>query len=217
MEAATTKKTSKKTSIPEAYIDYCLSGNHTQNVYQFCKTAKISEKKFYEEYGSLRAIKYAIYKQPLDEALEMLAEDENFKHYGTHEKILSLYFTWVQQLVNIRSFLLYQEEKCGVSFYKDFYYSFHQDFKEFADGVISEGIGKGEIPARQYIDQLYAKGLWAQLMFIFKFWLHDTSKGFERTDAAIEKSAKVAFDMIGEGPLDSIFDLGRFMMGNMRS
>lgn len=213
MEAA---KTQKQT-IPEAYIKYCLSGHHLHNVFQFCKSAKISEKEFYEEYGSLKAIKYAVYKQPLHEALEMLAEDENFKAYGTHEKVLSLYFTWVQQLTNIRSFLLYQEEQCGVKFYKDFYYSFYEEFKEFADAVINEGIGKGEIPARKYIDEFYSKGLWAQLMFIFKFWLHDTSKGFERTDAAIEKSAKVAFDMIGEGPLDSIFDLGRFMMGNMRS
>lgn len=212
METAKTK-----ISIPEAYIEFCLSGRHPQNVYQFCKSAKISEKVFYQEYGSLEAVKYEVYKQPLHEALQMLSEDENFKTYGTHEKVLSLYFTWVQQLTEIRSFLLFQEQKCGVKFYKDFFYSFYKDFKDFADEVIAEGIHKDEIPARQYIDQLYSKGLWTQLMFIFKFWLHDTSKGFERTDAAIEKSAKVAFDMIGHGPLDSIFDLGRFMMGNMRS
>lgn len=212
-----TNTTEQKVAILDAYIEYSLSGKHIENVYQFCKEYNLSEKEFYDEYGSLKAVKFAVYKKPMHEALQLLHEDENFKQYSTHEKVLALYFTWVQQLTNIRSFLLFNEEKDGIKFYKDFYYSFYNDFKEFTEGVIAEGISKDEIPARQYIDQLYSKGLWSQLMFIFKFWLHDESKGFERTDAAIEKSAKVAFDMIGHGPLDSIFDLGRFMMGNMRS
>jgi hypothetical protein len=40
----------------------------------------------------------------------------------------------------------------------------------------------------------------------------DDSKGFERTDAFVEKSAAVAFDLIRTQALDSAVDLARFLL-----
>ncbi|MFN4199515.1 MAG: TetR/AcrR family transcriptional regulator, partial [Flavobacterium sp.] len=37
------------------------------------------------------------------------------------------------------------------------------------------------------------------------------SKGFEKTDVLIEKSVKAAFDVMDTTPLESIFDLGKFI------
>jgi hypothetical protein len=48
------------------------------------------------------------------------------------------------------------------------------------------------------------------------FWIKDNSKGFEATDAAIEKSVNLGFDLVGPGPLDSIIDFGRFLISQRK-
>ena len=39
----------------------------------------------------------------------------------------------------------------------------------------------------------------------------DTSKGFEKTDALIEKSVNVVFEVFDNTRLDTILDLGKFL------
>jgi hypothetical protein len=51
---------------------------------------------------------------------------------------------------------------------------------------------------------------------LLNFWIKDTSKGFEATDAAIEKSVTLGFKLMGENMLDQVFDFGKFMFQNMR-
>ena len=48
-------------------------------------------------------------------------------------------------------------------------------------------------------------------MLLMKFWLSDTSKGFEKTDALIEKSVNVVFEVFDNTRLDTILDLGKFL------
>jgi hypothetical protein len=50
-----------------------------------------------------------------------------------------------------------------------------------------------------------------QLVFTLKFWLNDTSSGFEKTDSLIEKSVKASFEIVDSLPSESIFDLGKFL------
>jgi hypothetical protein len=49
------------------------------------------------------------------------------------------------------------------------------------------------------------------LGFLLLFWRDDESAGFEKTDAAIEKSVNLAFDLIGKGAVDSAFDFAKFL------
>lgn len=206
----------KTPSIPHLYMEYCLSGDGQQNVYSFCKKAGINETDFYTEFGSLDAVRHHLFKLPFRDTLEALHKDESYSNYNAQEKILSFFFTWTQELIHYRSFLLQEEKHLHIHFYKQFCYSFYHEFDEYANQVIGESIAKGELPSRQFIDKAYAKALWGQLLFLFKFWLHDTSKGFEQTDAAIEKSVRVAFDLIGNSAIDSVFDFGRFMLGQFQ-
>ena len=53
-------------------------------------------------------------------------------------------------------------------------------------------------------------------MTIFKFWLHDTSQGFEKTDAFIEKSVRLTNEMVHALPVDSIMDFGKFIIKEMK-
>jgi hypothetical protein len=46
---------------------------------------------------------------------------------------------------------------------------------------------------------------------VIDFSLKDDSRGYERTDAFIEKSVAVAFDLIRTQVVDSALDLARFL------
>jgi hypothetical protein len=50
-----------------------------------------------------------------------------------------------------------------------------------------------------------------QLAFLLMFWRDDNSPAFEQTDAAIEKSVNLAFDLIGKGAIDSMLDFAKFL------
>ena len=64
---------------------------------------------------------------------------------------------------------------------------------------------------KKYSDPVFAEGAWVQFLFVLKFWLNDHSKGFEKTDILIEKSVNTAFDLIDTKPVESLFDLGKFL------
>jgi hypothetical protein len=49
------------------------------------------------------------------------------------------------------------------------------------------------------------------LGFVIHFWKQDDSAGFEKTDAVIEKSVNLAFDLISKGAVDSAIDFAKFM------
>jgi hypothetical protein len=64
-------------------------------------------------------------------------------------------------------------------------------------------------------DKIQTKALqesaWIQFLITIKFWLDDTSTGFEKTDIFIEKSVNTSFDVLNVAPLKSIIDFGKFL------
>jgi hypothetical protein len=80
--------------------------------------------------------------------------------------------------------------------------------------IIHEGLDSKELAERKYIDEKYVDGLWINFLFILKFWIEDTSNGFEKTDAAIEKSVNLAMDLMGKSALDAALDFGKFLFQN---
>ena len=71
----------------------------------------------------------------------------------------------------------------------------------------SESFGK----VAKVTEPVYAEGAWLQFLFLLKFWMDDTSKGFEKTDVLIEKSVNTVVDLLNTKPLESLFDLGKFL------
>ena len=60
-------------------------------------------------------------------------------------------------------------------------------------------------------EPVFAEGAWIQFLFILKFWMDDSSKSFEKTDVLIEKSVTTVVDLLDTKPLESLFDLGKFL------
>ena len=77
-----------------------------------------------------------------------------------------------------------------------------------------EGKETQEIANRPVISDRYDEALWIQVLFVLKYWLDDNSPRFEKTDAAIEKSVNLAFDLMGKSALDSFLDFAKFLYQN---
>jgi hypothetical protein len=83
-------------------------------------------------------------------------------------------------------------------------------FKAFITDII-DNQDENEKKLNRITKPLFTEGAWVEFLFILKFWLDDTSKGFEKTDVMIEKTVKATFDVLDTTPLESLFDLGKFV------
>lgn len=217
METTTTKKTVKKDYrklILEGYVNHVLEhGAEPASVFKFAKDLKMKEEEFYTYFTSFESIKSSIWVSIFDSTLEQVEAQEVFKEYSVREKFLSFLFTWIEELKKNRSYLLslYQDKSKAFKSLPSDTREFKEKFKDFAGELISEGKESQEIASRPVIADRYDEALWLQVAFIFKYWLDDRSPRFEKTDAAIEKSVNLAFDLMGKSALDSFLDFAKFL------
>jgi hypothetical protein len=223
MEKSKKSKTKSKTisaeKITADYRDYVLSeGKQPASVYKFCKDYGFKDDEFYEHFGSFDGLEKSIWKKYIDDTRGRMENDEDYQGFTTREKILTFYFSLAELLKSDRSFALHQLRSWkNPSVVPTFLKGFRDSFKEWINSVLNEGKASGEIAMRPYLDKRYDLLFWMHFMFILQFWSNDESAGFEKTDAAIEKSVNLAFDLIGKGVLDSAIDFGKFLYQNSKN
>lgn len=220
MEKTTVKKTSKK-DIQQLILDgfktYVLeNGSEPKSIFKFTKDLKMKEEEFYTFFTSFEAVKSAIWVAIYDSTLQAVENQEVFKEYSAREKFLSFLFTWIEELKKNRSYLLslYEDKSKSFKGLPADAKEFKAKFKDFAGEIILEGKETQEIASRPIISDRYDEALWLQVLFVFRYWLDDRSPRFEKTDAAIEKSVNLAFDLMGKSALDSFLDFAKFLYQN---
>lgn len=221
MENSTAQKskkpnTDKSAKIRDAYIDYLLEhGEAPASVYHFMKILKMKEGVFYEYYNSFSAIEKDIWKEYFDETLTRIQTEAVYNEYTVREKLLAFYYTWIEVLKDNRSYVTYSVGRIKRQGFRrtnpDFLGSFKTSFLDYVNELIAEGKETEEIVDRPIVGSRYDDGLWQQLLFVLKFWVNDDSRGFERTDAAIEKAVNLSFDLMSRSALDTAFDFARFL------
>ncbi|MFD2037592.1 TetR/AcrR family transcriptional regulator [Belliella marina] len=220
MEKATAKKTTKidiKSKIVSGYVHHVLEhGQEPVSVFKFAKDLKMKEEDFYNYFTSFEVIKTAVWIKLFDDTVEGVEGQEVYREYSSREKLLAFLFTWIEELKKNRSYLLalYGNKKDVKSLLPTEVKAFKSKFKDFANGIILEGKETEEIASRPILSDKYDEALWFQVWFVFQFWLNDTSPSFEKTDAAIEKSVNLAFDLMGKSALDTFIDFAKFMYQN---
>lgn len=208
--------------IRQAYSEYVLdNGKQPESVYAFCKKLKIKEVDFYEEYSSFPQIESEIWKVIFQEARASAEKEEVYESYSVREKLLAFLYTWVEVLKKNRSYVLKSYE----GFEKPIYAKrnaqmadFKASFYDFINELLMEARETREVEQRPIpqLMQRYPDLFWAKTLYILDFWINDTSKSFEKTDTMIEKTVNTAFDLLGRSPLDSLFDLGKFIFQNRK-
>lgn len=206
--------------IQKQFQSYILEkGQVPPSVYAFSKEIGIEESAFYETYNSFSQIEGDIIKTTIRQTLDQIRSEEVYSQYSVREKLLSFYYTWIEVLKTQRSYFLV----ASVSWEKPLpirknlvFTDASLVFKDFVQELLIEGRETREVEQRP-IPQIMAKYpdlLWMATVGILEFWLTDHSKSFEKTDTLIEKSVNTVFDWMGKSPLDSLFDLGKFLFQN---
>lgn len=215
---AVKKTTSKKKKIDDnlivsLYMENVLSHNaEPKNVFIFCKENEIEEADFYSFYGSIDALKEDIWIKFYENTASNLVKDKNFSSYSNRNKLLSLYFTMFEILTLNRSYVYFtlKDTKDVLKTLKQLK-GLREHFKGFINKIIDENEEAKDEKLQKITKPIFAEGAWVQFLFLLKFWLEDTSKGFEKTDIMIEKSVKAALDVLDTTPLESVIDLGKFI------
>ena len=222
---ATTKATDKgsktkagdhKEKLISAYKEFVLlNGHEPPSVFQFVRELKMAEEDFYKYFGSFSSVQRDIWKEYISNTIKALQEDKLYREYSIREKLLAFYYTLMEVLKKDRSYVLLsfkdvKRPELTPSFLKNF----KADFNDYIRQLIKEGLESEEIVKRPVITERYHDALWLQLLFVINFWLKDDSANFEKTDAAIEKSVNLSFELMGRGPLDMMVDFAKFLYQN---
>ena len=204
--------------IRKTYIEYVLdNGQAPASFYAFAKKLKMPESELYEYYTSFEALEMELWESFFVQARATAEKDDVFQKYSVREKLLGLYYTWIEILKAKRSFVVYSYKKLKqpvANSNPQELKQFKTTFLNFANDLVYEGRESREIVARPYISNRYADALWVNTLFILDFWIKDTSKGFELTDTAIEKTVNTALDLMGRSLVDSVIDLAKFVYQN---
>ena len=123
-----------------------------------------------------------------------------------------MYFTLFEILTLNRSYVLFalKENKEGLKNLKSLK-GIRSHLKDFVETIIDTESSEIKEKVAKITKPVFAEGAWIQFLFLLKFWMDDTSKSFEKTDVLIEKSVNTVVDLLNTKPLESLFDLGKFL------
>ena len=212
-KAATKKKVLDDNQLVELYMNQVLQNNvEPKSVFLFCQENKIIESDFYSFYGSIDALRQDIWVKFFENVKTTIENDANYLTYSNKNKLLTLYFSLFEVLTLNRSYVVFalKEDKNILKNLKQLK-EFRTHFKSFIAEIADSQTTEEDFKVNKIAKPLYVEGAWLEFLFLMKFWLDDTSKGFEKTDIMIEKAVKATFDVLDTTPIDSLIDLGKFV------
>jgi AcrR family transcriptional regulator len=191
--------------IQSAYKEYLLEQGHAPtSIFKFCKNLGVSERDFYTHFSSLEQIHQVFWSDIIVNVQKSIEKEEVWESYGDREKHLAFLFSFLDQLLDHRSFL-------DLSFPSD-----HNPMLRFKilrvgmDDILKKWVPDGpDLPPP--FESIFRELAWYQCSFILDYWLKDRSKGFEKTDALIEKSSHWLYNIYETSIVQSSIDLLKFL------
>ncbi len=211
LENVNSENSFDENSIITIYMEDVLESEiEPKNVFTFCKKHLIEETTFYSYFGSFKALKQRIWVKFLENVTEIIENNNEFDHYSDKDKLLTYFFSLFEVFTLNRSYIVYTLEAESNTLknclqLKDF----RKSFKKFIELKIESPIKNEKIAT--ITTPVMSEGVWIQFLFILKFWLDDTSSNFEKTDILIEKSLTTSSLFLDSKPLESLFDLAKFL------
>lgn len=183
-----------------------------KGVFNFCEELGISESDFYNEFSDLDEVNESILPELWTEVVSALDEQSFYQEASAGDKLLSTLYAFFEKLKENRSYFLIsyknwmnpQESVKGMKYFRSSFIEYAKliqlDSTEFGVDVVDKNTAK-----------LSHNALFANVLFVFHFWLNDRSQGFEKTDACIEKLFTLSLELIGNQTLKKAIDLGKFL------
>ena len=210
---ATKKSELSKEKIVSMYMDYVLEHNEKpKSVYKFSKINTITEKEFYNFFGTIESVEKEIFNMFYEKTIALLHNDKDYETYDMRSKILSFNFTFFELLTANRSYvLLTLKESANQLKNLTKLSSLRTSYLEFVSNTITEDIKTKQEKLQNFQEKAIQESFWFQLLLTMKFWMDDHSPALEKTDIYIEKSINTAFELMNVAPLDSLIDFGKFI------
>lgn len=191
-----------------------LEGDVFPSVYALCKKVPCEESEFYKHYASLESIEKHFWKNTVEEVVALLEKDEEFAAYAADQKWLSFLFTYMEHIRQYRSrFLARFPRKPNSCSCRDL-----EPMKKAVESFATKYIDAKELPGLERCKELQEglqhvekKIFFTHFYAVLLYFLDDESAGFESTDALIEKSVKLAFELKNSSVLHTAFDLLKFL------
>ncbi len=187
-------------------------GKMPPTVYAVCRDLQISEKEFYQEFPSLDAVESAHWRNVMDHNIRKVENSSEWQGFNSQQRLLAFLYAYFEDSLCHRSLLLLRFGGLNVLQEPVSFREASQRFLEFARDIVKKAIQEREIADRGRLNDIYPRGLLLQFRTVLDFHLRDTSPGFERTDVLIEKTTRLAFDLMKTSALDSAIDLARWVM-----
>ncbi|MCB0736253.1 MAG: TetR/AcrR family transcriptional regulator [Bacteroidetes bacterium] len=204
-----------KNKIVEGYQKYLLTeGERPKTVFAFCETIKIEEAQFYEHYANFESLEIGFWNELFERTIGIVKGDEAFDAYNARERTLAFYFTLIEQLKKNLSYFRLAFGNQPILQPNSPFAKGVKGLESFFNELIEYGEEQNEIAKRPMFKKLLVKGFQFHLVFVFKYFMKDTSQAFAKTDEAIEKSTNLLFDGLQKGVVDSAFDFAKFMGQN---
>lgn len=212
-----TKTQQQRKNIIKAYMQHVLEHNtQPTNIYKFSVNNDMEESDFYKFFTSFESLEIEIFNEFFNETIDILEKNEEYHDFTAQNKLLSFYFTFFEILTKNRSYTVFSLGYNKLRVIK-MTSALRQSFKEYIDSL---DLGGPDFK-NDKLDRITSKGTseayWGQLVLLINFWMNDTSPDFEKTDILIEKMVVTGFKLQNTEPLDSIIDLGKFLLKEVKT
>jgi AcrR family transcriptional regulator len=213
MSEITTENHSKEFFI-SGYKDYCKRvGVLPSSSYRLCRYLFVSENDFYTHFDSIKSLQQEIWGRLLQPTFDRLNASKEYADYSTREKLLAFYYTLIEDLKAENYLLRVSFDSFRWSLFVNYQLdALKASFQPYINELIAQATATEEITPRPFLDNYYQDIFWIHLVFILNFYSSDTSAEFSDTDAAIEKSTNLLFDLLSRNAGDAAVDFGKFVV-----
>jgi AcrR family transcriptional regulator len=178
---------------------------------RFCSRLEIEEGDFFRLFPSMQAVERAFWREQLERVIQSVKDGEEYGSFNARQRFLTVVFAFLEDSLSYRSLLLMRFQGVSTCRARELA-RFDETIREFVSELLEQGRETGEIAERGQLSRVYPEGFVLLFHRIIHFHLQDESEGYERTDAFVEKSVKLAFDLIRTQAIDSAIDLARFLV-----
>lgn len=189
------------------------TGKYPVSVRKFCRDLEITDAEFFKHFPSFDQAESAFWAGMVDDVTEALEAGGDWGEAGAKARLLAWHFAFIEVAQAERSLVLQRFGKASLVNTPEYLRGFSARFGEFAERVVERGLETGEIADRGPLVGAIKPVLVFHLRTVIGFFLRDASDEFEDTDAMIEKSVAVAFDLFAKQAVDSGADLVKFLLG----
>jgi len=203
--------------ILSAYIDHLREeGRPPESIFRFCRSLEIAEKEFFTHFASFEVVEKIFWQEWLLDIIGRVESGAEYETFDARQRLLTFLFAFHEKSIEVRSLMLMRFKRGDIWIRPVWLKGFEDAYKDFVRRLLDHGRERGEVAARGRLGDLYPEGFYLGLRSIIDFNLRDDSEGFQRTDAFIEKSVNLAFDLVRTQALDSALDLARFLGPDLR-